>query len=257
MIVVRMMKQVFDISVNDMSDVDLSIISDIENKCINNVSLTRDEAFYFLSYISYKVRTMLSDFKNKSLEENDFSGDCTNAQSILKYYFDSIGVKSIPVQTNKIFFNIIQHSFIIAYLLVDDNLEAYIVDPTYNQFFNYDKCLESNYVYRDKYVAKTPDPGYFILRESLADQDIIKDLLTFGFMRMDKESAEIYGNSFYYTQIGLSREEYDTLKTLGSLYMKFFLNSKITVSKDIEFLKENNLYLQPIEEVQSISKNYI
>lgn len=249
------MKQVFDINLNEMSDADLSIISNIENKCINNTSLSKEEAFYFLSYISYKVRTMLSDYHNKKFEENDFSGDCTNAQSMLKYYFDCLGIESIPVQTNKIFFNTIQHSFIIVKLLVEGKIKSYIVDPTYNQFFNQEKCTDANYVIRDRFVAKTPDPGYFILKESTSSQNTIKKLLTYGFMEMNKENAEVYGNSFYYTQIGLSKEEYQVLKTLGSLYIKFFLGSKITVSKNEDLLKNNHLYLQPIREKED-SKKY-
>lgn len=249
------MKQVFDINLNEMNDADLSIISNIENKCMNNTSLSKEETFYFLSYISYKVRMMLSHYKNKKFEDNDFSGDCTNAQSILKYYFDSLGIESIPVQTNKIFFNTIQHSFIIVKLLVEGELKEYIVDPTYNQFFNREKCTDANYVVRDGYIAKTPDPGYFILKESNDRQNTIKKLLTYGFMEMNKENTEVYGNSFYYTQIGLSKEEYNVLKTLSSLYIKFFLGSKITVSKNEEFLKNNHLYLQPIREKED-SKKY-
>ncbi len=248
------MNQIFDININIMENIDLDIIKDIEEKCKTGKSLTKDESLYFLSYISYKVRDLLIKSKNENVDEYNFSGDCTNAQSMLKYYFDDLGLKSIPVQTNRIFFNVIQHSFIIVYLLEEDDLVPYIVDPTYNQFFDIDKCLASKYVIKDGIIKWTPDPGYFVLKADEEKQNIIKKLLKYGFMEMTRDNAIIYGDSFYFTQTGLPKSVYDVLSSLNGLYLKFFLSSNFEVSKSKDNLKKNNLLLEPLKNNKKAAK---
>ncbi|MBR3199263.1 MAG: hypothetical protein IKG27_04535 [Bacilli bacterium] len=242
------MNQIFDIDINIMENVDLVIIEEIEEKCKNGKSLTKDEALYFLSYISYKVRDLLIKSKHENIDGYNFSGDCTNAQSMLKHYFDDLNLKSIPVQTNRIFFNVLQHSFIIVYLLEEDKLVPYLVDPTYNQFFDVDKCLTSKYVIKDGIIKWTPDPGYFILKENDANQEVIKKFLKYGFMELTRDNAIIYGDSFYFTQTGLSKKVYDTLSSINGLYLKFFLNSNFEISKSKNNLKSNGLLLEPIKD---------
>ncbi len=248
------MNQIFDIDINIMENADLDIIKDIEIKCKNNESLTDDEVLYFLSYISYKVRYLLAKSKNEVIESYNFSGDCTNAQAILKYYFDDLSLKAIPVQTNRIFFNVLQHSFIIVYLLQNGDLTPYIVDPTYNQFFDISKCLASRYVFKDDFVIQTPDPGYFILKSDEESQEIIKKFLKFGFMKLDNDNACVYGDSFYFTQIGLPKKTYNVLSSLKGLYVKFFLQSNFEVSKDRHFLKKNNLLLESLANFKNYNK---
>ncbi|MBR3210281.1 MAG: hypothetical protein IKF82_08505 [Bacilli bacterium] len=43
-------------------NVDDSIISDLEGKIKNSELLSEEEAFYFLSYVSFKIRSLLSDY---------------------------------------------------------------------------------------------------------------------------------------------------------------------------------------------------
>lgn len=249
--------QIFDIDINVMENADLEIIKNIENKCLNKESLSSDEVLYFLSFISYKVRDMLVKNKNENIDTYNFAGDCTNTQSMLKYYFDDLNIKNIPVQTNRIFHNVIQHSFIIIYLLENNELKPYIVDPTYNQFFDVDKCLASRYAYRDNYLTRTPDPGYFVLKESEEAQEVIKKFLKYGFMEFNRNNSKVYGDSFYYTQIGLLKNEYDILSSLNSLYMKFFLNSNIELSKSRDDLIRNGLLLEPVVMLNNFDKKIV
>ena len=238
------MNQVFDVNINIMDNVDLDIIKNIEDKCVKGEALTNDETLYFLSYVSYKTRDVLSSKKGADISNYNFAGDCTNAQAMLSYYFNDLNIRNIPVQTNRIFFNVLQHSFIIVFILQNDEYVPYIVDPTYNQFFDVDKCLATQYVSRDGRVAKTPDPGYFVLKETEEKQKTIKKFLKYGFMELNRENSIVYGDSFYYTQIGLLKSEYDILSSLNGLYLKFFLNSNIQVSKSRDELLENGLILE-------------
>lgn len=229
-----------------MENADLEIIKNIENKCLNKENLSSDEVLYFLSFIVYRVRNMLVKNKNVNIDTYNFAGDCTNIQSMLKYYFDDLNIKNIPVQTNRIFHNVIQHSFIIIYLLENNELKPYIVDPTYNQFFDVDKCLASRYAYRNNYLTRTPDPGYFVLKESEEAQEVIKKFLKYGFMELTRENSIIYGDSFYYTQTAIPKNVYESLSSINGLYLKFFLKSNFEVSKSREFLKKSNLLLEPL-----------
>ena len=50
------MDEIFSVSVDVLDDVDLDIISDIEEKFKNNLLVSDDEINYFLSYLCYRVR---------------------------------------------------------------------------------------------------------------------------------------------------------------------------------------------------------
>lgn len=241
------MNQIFDININVMDNVNLDIIKDIEEKIRNSESLNDNETFYFLSYVSYKVRDLLSKSKEKNLDEDDFKDGCNRAQAMLGYYFNDLGLKNIPVLTSKIFFNVVRHFFIIVYIVQNGELKAYIVDPTYNQFFNSDRCLDSNFVIKDGIIRNTPDPGYFILKKSLDEQDVIKNFLNFGFMELNSENAKIYGDSFYFTQVGITEAEYENLFVPGNSYLKFFTMNPVELTKSEEELKNEGLFFKPID----------
>lgn len=230
--------------INIMS-IDDNLILDIENKIVNNELLTEEESFYFLSYISFKVRSLLADYAGEDVRECNFKNLCNRAQAMLKYYFDYLGLDNVPVQTNKIFFNTVQHSFIIVHLPEETGIISYIVDPTYNQFF---ENGDNNFVYSGNYIRKTPSPGYLISRDS----DVSKKILQYGFIKMDSSTAKEYGDSFYLTQIGITKEEYDSLFVSGNSYIKFFEKCGVDVNKSISELEEENLLIKP-----SIVKNSV
>ena len=56
----------FDIKVNVMDNVDMDIISNIEYKLLNGFDLTQNELDYFLNYVAYQTRVLLSFKKNKN-----------------------------------------------------------------------------------------------------------------------------------------------------------------------------------------------
>ena len=167
---------------------------------------------------------------------------------MLKYYFDFLGFKSIPVQTNRIFFNVIQRWFIVVYLPMSEGLISYIVDSTYNQFF---ENGDDHFVYSGDYIRKTPSPGYLVSDDS----DVIKNILYFGFVKLDKDSAKEYGDSFYLTQIGITKVEYSHLFVSGNSYIKFFEKCKTEVNRTISELKDDGLLMEPFQIKKSGMKN--
>lgn len=229
-------------------EVDIELVSYLENKIINGELLNEEESFYFLSYVVFKVRCLLSDYMNEDVRKNSFRNMCNRAQAMLKYYFDSLGLKNIPVQTNKIFFNVIQHSFVIVYLPTENGIVSYIVDPTYNQFFG---TGEDYFVFSGEYIRKTPSPGYLVA----FDSDIIQNVLRFGFVRLDKDSAKEYGDSFYLTQIGITKKEHDNLFVSGNSYIKFFEKSDVQVNKSVSDLETEGLLLETLKNEKNRMKS--
>ena len=236
------MDSIYNVKVN-MVDEDLSSISSISYKIKNGDSLSEEEVFNFLNYVVFKTRKTICDVFNKDINDFDYRDTCNYAQAMLGYYFDDLGVSNNPVCTSDIFFNVIRHFALVAYFMQDGEMVPYIVDPTYNQFFNIEKCKKDKFVFKNDFVRATPDPGYFIsLLDDNSKEEIIK-FLKCGFHRLDINFAKIYGDSFNKTQIGISRKEYDNLFVSGSSYLKFFLKFKNELTKTREELDDLGLLL--------------
>ena len=113
------MNQVFNVKVNVMDNVDMDIISDIESKCLEGESLSQNEIDYFLNYVVYQPRTLISSKKSRDVNEYGFNFMCDTAQSIIARYFDRLNISYKPVETGKaISEDILGHSF----LTVDFNV---------------------------------------------------------------------------------------------------------------------------------------
>ena len=236
------MDSIYNVEIN-VVDEDLNDFSEIESKIKSGFSLSEDEVSYFLNYVVFKTRKTICDVFNKDINDFDYRDTCNYAQAMLSYYFDDLGVSNNPVCTSNIFFNVIRHFFIVVYFMQDGEETLYIVDPTYNQFFNANKCTENKFVIKDGTVRATPDPGYFV---SLMDDDSKKEIVDFlrcGFHKLDVEFAKIYGDSFNNTQIGISKDEHDNLFVSGNSYLKFFLKFKNELTKTREELYDLGLLL--------------
>ena len=243
------MDSIFNVSVNVLNEIDFDLISNIEEKLKNSLSISNDEINYFLSYLCFKVRELLSLKKSKNILDNKFTNQCDSAQSMIYNYLNSLGVESIPVNTNEVIdSNVIGHSFIIACIL--DNY--YLIDPTYNQFFELEKCLSSNKIVINGTVVKCPDPGYFVNDYSLENKEVIINLLRSGFMKIDYDNLRLYGDSLYKTKTGVSDANMGSEFMFGSTYLKAFLKSKATLSLSSDELMERGLLISPIN-----TKNYI
>ena len=61
------MNQIFYVKINIMDNVNLDIINSIEEKCFNGESLSQSEIDYYLNYIVYQTRVLLSSKKDKDI----------------------------------------------------------------------------------------------------------------------------------------------------------------------------------------------
>ena len=241
------MDELFNVKINVMDDVDLDIIALIEEKCTNGESLNQDEVDYYLSYVIYQTRALLSLKKFKEVSDYNYSFMCDTAQSIIARYFDKLHISYKPVETGKAITNdILGHSFLLADFTVDGETRTYILDPTYNQFFDVDKCSENNFKIINGIVVKTPDLGYFALKSDENSQNVVKNLMRCGYMELTEANAKIYGDLFYKTKVGSINYFNTKLEMSGSIYIKSFKKSEARLTYNEEMLEELGMGLNPI-----------
>jgi len=239
------MAQMFNEKKYIMDNVNLDIIENIECKCINKESLSENEVNYFLNYVCFQVRKMICDNKRISIESFNFLNQCDKAQAMIVNYLKNLNVDVMAVDTQKALGdNIVGHRTVTANFLVDDNITPYLVDPTYNQFFDKGMCDEKQFLIIKNLIIKTPSPGYFALKNS-ENIEIIKNLLSFGYIPFNETSAKIYVNSFWSTMSGIPCN-YSMGLLNGNMCLKTFLQNNCDLTYDEESLKTENLLLNPI-----------
>lgn len=241
------MNQIFSVKINIMDNVDLDIISDIESKCFNMNALTQNELDYYLNYVVYQTRMLLSQKKNKNINDYSFDFMCDTAQSIIARYFEKLNIVYNPVQTQKaIADDVIGHSFLVADFVVGDEVKSYIIDPTYNQFFDANRCMENNFKVIKGIVLTTPDLGYFALKSDKRVQNKVKNLLASGYMELTLENAKIYGDLFYKTKKGNINYFNSSLEMPGFVYVKAFKKTSERLTYSNENLEELGFSLNPV-----------
>ena len=241
------MDQVFNVKINIMDNVDLDIINSIEEKCFKGESLSQNELDYYLNYVIYQTREILALNKNKELNAYSFDFMCDTAQSIIARYFDKLNITYKPVETGKaITDDILGHSFLLADFTVDGENKTYILDPTYNQFFDVNKCSENNFKVINGIVVQTPDLGYFALRSDEKTQNVVKNLIRSGYIELTESNAKIYGDLFYKTKVGNINYFNTKLEMSGSVYIKSFKKSEARLTYTDEYLEEMGMSLDPI-----------
>lgn len=251
------MNQIFDVKINIMDNVDLDIINSIEEKCCKGESLLQNELDYYLNYVIYQTRKILSLNKNKELSDYSFNFMCDTAQSVIARYFDKLNISYKPVETVKAITNdILGHSFLIADFKVDDEVKTYILDPTYNQFFDVDRCSENNFKIINGAVVKTPDLGYFALKSDENVQNVVKNLIRSGYIELTESNAKIYGDLFYKTKVGSINYFNAKLEMAGSIYIKSFKKSEARLTYSEELLEGLGMSLNPIYK-SNLKKNSI
>lgn len=238
------MNQVFDVKISVMENVDLDIIANIEYKCFNGEKLSQNEVDYYLNYVVYQTRKILALNRQKDINSYNFNFMCDLAQSIIARYFEKLKISYKPVETGKaITSDILGHSFLIADFNLDDENKSYIIDPTYNQFFDVSKCAENNFKVINGIVVKTPDLGYFALRADDNVQSVVKKLLKAGYIELTENNAKVYGDLFYKTKTGSVNYFNSDLEMAGSVYIKSFKKSLFKLSYTEEELEDMGMSL--------------
>ena len=241
------MNRIFDVKINIMDNVDLDIVNSIEEKCFQGESLSQNELDYYLNYVIYQTREILALNKQKELNDYSFDFMCDTAQSIIARYFDKLNITYKPVETGKaITDDILGHSFLLADFTVDGENKTYILDPTYNQFFDVDKCSENNFKIINGIVVQTPDLGYFALRSDENSQNVVKRLIRSGYIELTESNAKIYGDLFYKTKVGNINYFNTKLEMSGLVYIKSFKKSEARLTYTDEALEEMGMSLAPI-----------
>lgn len=211
-------------------EIDYDLISQIENKLEENISLSQDEAKYFLDYIVFITRTRFTN----DLDNYSFEWKCDTAISIIGNYLNSLNVNYNVCDTQKVITNNIKgHTFMIVNLNTENGILSYLIDPTCRQFFTKDTCNESNYTLINGIYVTTPNPGYFIKEK---DKEKVKELLINGYSILTNDIARIYGDSFYNTKVGEDNTTYKSIP--GSIYINSFLKGNSHLSKTNDELQD-------------------
>lgn len=207
-----------------LEKIDYDYIKELEYKLMTNDILLKEEIEDFLDYLVYIVRKKL----DPNFEAATYKNLCNRAQCMIHYYLEKLGIKNF---LNRSFYSITKdapdHSFIVAIFNINGNATPYIIDPTYRQFFETERCQK-----------RILTPGNFIL-----DKKIIMDFLKNGYMEMNEKNTYVYGNSFYFSSPSIPKP---IIPINGAIYAKAFLKGNAKISKSEEDLKDENLYIEPL-----------
>lgn len=243
------MKYIVDFNPYTENNIDISYYADIEKQLTAGESISQNEAENFLRVINYITRTKIST----TLE--DYENKCDLAQSILGHYFEDINCNVAHCSTQStIAPKVAGHNFSVINLLVEGEERAYLLDPTYIQFFTQDTCNASNYVVSAKnknLILLTPSPGYFIKEE---DQDAADFLLRYGYIELTDEYAKMYGDSFYNTDRGLKLNPTEFKSLPGTMYKKSFKSGAEPLSTSKEKLLTHGQAIIPFQDLEKTAK---
>ena len=242
------MNKIIDFVINENIEAK-SKIEEIEEQLKNNSQLSVNDIKSLLNYLSYTVRVKIAEYENTNILNYDYSFKCDLAQSMIYYYLSSLGVKVNPVNTNEVINGVIGHSLTLATFNTLDGEKTYLIDPTYIQFFSKEKCDANKFVIINNNVCITPDPGYFIVKDS--KEKVVLPLLNNGYIEFNEEAAKAYGDSFYQTKTGMQLNNIKNNTASGSLYIKWFNSYSSKLSKSKEELEDMGVLIKPINEENS------
>lgn len=214
-----------------LTDIDINKIKNIEDKIYKKQIVSNKEVRIFLDYLIFITRQKLnSDFENAS-----YKNQCNRAQCMIHYYLEDLDVEHYLSRSYLTITNgIVDHSFLTIILNVSGIEKLYLIDPTYRQFFEKERCQKNKFT-----------PGNFISKE---DSKLVEQFLYYGYMPLDGHSAEVYGNSLFFTKESLPQPP---VGIHGNIYIKSFLNSDGVISKTRNDLETEGLLISPDIEKKS------
>ena len=216
-------------------------ITKIEELCQNHMPLKESEINSLLENLCWKVRKKIAEANESNIQDDSYAFKCDLAQSMIVYYFQKLGISANPVNTNEVLNGTCGHSFV----LVTIQEKIYLVDPTYIQFFEKDKCDVERFTIINDTVCTSPDPGFFI--ELNQAEETVMPLLEKGYIEFKEEVAKAYGDSFFQTKTGVSPSQIKYNVATGTLYKKWFESYTSKLSKTEEELRKMGLLLEPFQ----------
>jgi len=183
-------------------DIDYILLNETIKKIKNNCGITETEAINLLNWTVENTKQNLSTVLSqlgKNVESDTLAGFCEIAQALTLIPLENIGIKVTKNNANTCFYYPYIHGFGTATfnIIENDNIveKTYLIDTTYRQFLTTSKCNEGMYYKKDSIA---PDPGYFV------NEEFAKELLKHGYIKLNKQTATLYGLPFYKAGIKLN-----------------------------------------------------
>lgn len=214
-----------------LKKIEMQSFLQVKNKIEHNIQLLPSERELFLNYYIQKSRTILSEYLQVDITDDPLVNTCDLAQHIIGKQLESNkNILVFPKESQKVFYpTCIGHSFLICII----QGFPYLIDLTYRQFFLKENCSEENFIYLNNKTLKTPEPGFFMMKDDTSIK-IAKKIIENGFIELNLLTAKKYGDSFYFTKTGDS----NLFDIHGNIYLNSLMKENHYYAVDDEKFKE-------------------
>lgn len=164
---------------------------DIIGRAARGQDLSSSETTRMFDWLVYETRSVLSNVLNQEGKGADIRnaplhGHCSFSQSVGVYALRDRGLSPMPFSAQSLPEYHVGHAMMTVSVREDGKDATYLVDPTYRQF-----CDPA----RPETEDGKPMPGYF-LKEEQGGPEIIKTLMTDGYIKLTPDVAHKYLASF-------------------------------------------------------------
>lgn len=212
--------------------------NDMTTKLILNYNISIEEEQKILDYEIQSTLDELSQTFGVDAYNSPLENKCDYVQRVLGKKLEKLNITVYPKETKKIITSTVPgHSF----LIVKMPQKIYLVDPTFCQFLQTEKCISNNFLIYENMILKAPDPGYFIIK-TLEGQNVASELLNKRYIELNETVAKIYCDSFYYAKQGtiIQNNKIPNSNIDGEIYLNTLLKEEKIYSVSDE--KFNELY---------------
>lgn len=220
-------------------DYNTGVIAPIEEKLKEGLPITESETHTLLRYACGKARDLLNESDDETFENKDLY-----ASSMIYNYLNDLGVNVLTNNTANIDYGVKSNNFLIANINTDfygsDVNISYLIDPTFIQFLNSEKCNENNEKSRNGVIYQKPDVGYYI---HPLDQYFLDKLIEDGYDYFSTSLASIYGNAFANTKVPTDNK--NIIALYGYVYYDKFIVGDNTKLLGKEELRDLGFILEP------------
>lgn len=207
-------------------EINIDEVNIIKDKVKNSIRLIDDEIYKLLDYYIELSLKIIEQDLNRDLTSEPLTNKCDLFQYVIGKLMEKDNIVVFPKESQNVFYPFCTgHSF----LVTDIQGKKFIVDPSFRQFLTKESCDINNYVTINDMVVKAPAPGFFMVK-SEKGKKIARLLTQNGYIELNRETAKIYGDSFYYTKTGYI----DYAEISADIYLNMLLkeNTKYADSDD-------------------------
>lgn len=200
----------------------LTLISKIEEKIINREVVSEYEITSLLDYVISLTRKKLIKDYNINIKTDSLTNMCDTASLIASQLLKFLGIDTRYLDTQSIINkNVTGHNFLIA---IFNHNNPYLIDLSYRQFFLEENCQPNKYKKIDNLIISSPDPGYYY-EQNPEHKNIAKTIIEEGYIKLNKETAKIYCDSFYKTKRGYEDPIIKESNISGNIYLNALLKN--------------------------------